>query len=259
MGKPKLKSSIKAFFNLRPLGPRTMTWVCVQQAKTDSFREVYKSFNSMYYTSSSTTSSSLCTTLNEEEADHRQARHMLPARDESFSASSSSLSTDSSDAHPLQPIPRGAISSQRFFFSPCTTKSIMEEATPSSQSEVEAEIDADEEATFLKRLFRETEEIKSEVGFCKESVTMAMASEDPYLDFRVSMEEMVEAHGLRDWSCLQELLDCYLRLNEKKTHKIIVLAFADLLMNLIEEENEDEEESLENLIPLRLCLEKSGS
>ncbi|KAG9455318.1 hypothetical protein H6P81_008222 [Aristolochia fimbriata] len=237
-----------------------MTWVCVQQAKTDSFREVYKSFNSMYYTSSSTTSSSLCTTLNEEETEHPQARHMLPARDESFSASSSSLSTDSSDAHPPEAIPRGAICSQRFFFSPCTTKSIMEEVTPSTTSEEEPGMDADDETAFLKRLSRETEEIKSEVGFCKESVTMAMASEDPYMDFRVSMQEMVEAHGLKDWSCLQELLHCYLRLNEKKTHKIIVLAFVDLLMNMIDEESDDdEEETLEKLIPLRLCLDESGS
>ena len=55
------------------------------------------------------------------------------------------------------------------------------------------------------------------VGFpFKESVLLAMESEDPYLDFKRSMEEMVECHGVRDWECLEELLSWYLRVNGKK-------------------------------------------
>lgn len=69
-------------------------------------------------------------------------------------------------------------------------------------------------------------------GLLWESIAMAIASRDPYGDFRSSMEEMVVAHGLWDWSGLKELLQCYLRVNEKKTHKIIILAFVDLLMDL---------------------------
>lgn len=64
-----------------------------------------------------------------------------------------------------------------------------------------------------------------------DSTPVAMASKDPYGDFRSSMEEMVTAHGLRDWPSLRELLHCYLRLNEQKTHGFIVLAFVDLLMH----------------------------
>lgn len=75
-----------------------------------------------------------------------------------------------------------------------------------------------------------------EIDFCKKSMMMAMASNNPYMDFRVSMEEMVEAHGLREWSRLQELLHCYLRLNDQTTHKTIFLAFVDLVMNLLNEE-----------------------
>lgn len=67
----------------------------------------------------------------------------------------------------------------------------------------------------------------------KESMVLAMESEDPYLDFRVSMEEMVESHGLKDWECLGELLLWYLRMNEKKTHGFIVGAFVDLLVGLL--------------------------
>ncbi|KAJ8505046.1 hypothetical protein OPV22_005932 [Ensete ventricosum] len=38
-----------------------------------------------------------------------------------------------------------------------------------------------------------------------------MESEDPYRDFRRSMEEMVAAHGLNDWERLEELLVWYLK------------------------------------------------
>ncbi|XP_057974194.1 transcription repressor OFP15-like [Malania oleifera] len=61
---------------------------------------------------------------------------------------------------------------------------------------------------------------------------VTMESEDPYGDFKRSMEEMVEAHGLMDWECLQELLGCYLRVNAKKNHGYIVGAFVDLLIGL---------------------------
>ncbi|KAJ8756337.1 hypothetical protein K2173_025149 [Erythroxylum novogranatense] len=66
----------------------------------------------------------------------------------------------------------------------------------------------------------------------KESVALAMESEDPYVDFRRSMEEMVESHGLKDWECLEELLGWYLRVNGKKHHGFIVGAFVDLLVDI---------------------------
>ncbi|CAK9150867.1 unnamed protein product [Ilex paraguariensis] len=62
-------------------------------------------------------------------------------------------------------------------------------------------------------------------------------SPDPYCDFRRSMQEMVEAHQLTDvktdWDLLHKLLSSYLTLNPKHTHKIIVRAFADLVISLI--------------------------
>ncbi|KAG0485697.1 hypothetical protein HPP92_009776 [Vanilla planifolia] len=66
----------------------------------------------------------------------------------------------------------------------------------------------------------------------KGSVALAMESEDPFKDFRVSMEEMVAAHGIMDWRGLQELLVWYLRANGKKTHGFIFGAFVDLLVDL---------------------------
>ncbi|KAG8054649.1 hypothetical protein GUJ93_ZPchr0001g31170 [Zizania palustris] len=62
-------------------------------------------------------------------------------------------------------------------------------------------------------------------------VAVAFESEDPYVDFRESMEEMVAAHGVgRDWSWLEEMLVWYLRANGKGTHAAIVAAFIDVIV-----------------------------
>lgn len=63
-------------------------------------------------------------------------------------------------------------------------------------------------------------------------VPMGMDSKDPFVDFRESMEEMVEAYGIQDWESLEELLTCYLKVNSKSNHGYIVGAFVDLLVNL---------------------------
>nr|GLL42659.1 transcription repressor OFP12-like [Ipomoea trifida] len=69
------------------------------------------------------------------------------------------------------------------------------------------------------------------------SVAIPTISPDPFLDFRRSMQEMVEARQLMDvranWDHLHELLMCYLTLNPKSAHKFIVGAFADLLVSLM--------------------------
>ncbi|CAA2989487.1 transcription repressor OFP13-like [Olea europaea var. sylvestris] len=66
----------------------------------------------------------------------------------------------------------------------------------------------------------------------KESVVLAMESDDPYLDFKKSMQEMVDTHGLKDWECLEELLKWYLRMNGEMNHRFIVGAFVDLLIEI---------------------------
>ncbi|XP_023528403.1 transcription repressor OFP15-like [Cucurbita pepo subsp. pepo] len=67
----------------------------------------------------------------------------------------------------------------------------------------------------------------------KEGTTVvSMDSDDPFWDFRKSMEEMVEAYGLRDWKSLEELLSWYLSVNGKNNHGFIIGAFLDLLVSL---------------------------
>ncbi|KAG6515627.1 transcription repressor OFP13-like [Zingiber officinale] len=65
------------------------------------------------------------------------------------------------------------------------------------------------------------------------SVAMEVESDDPYEDFKRSMEEMVMAHGVRDWAWLEEMLRWYLKANGKSTHEVIVAAFMELLWRFI--------------------------
>nr|KYP43331.1 hypothetical protein KK1_035234 [Cajanus cajan] len=84
----------------------------------------------------------------------------------------------------------------------------------------------------------DVEKMKKKKLLFKGSVAVATYSPDPYVDFRRSMQEMVEARPeLMDvksnWNILHELLLCYLALNPKSTHKFILGAFADLLVSLM--------------------------
>ncbi|KMZ67469.1 hypothetical protein ZOSMA_267G00220 [Zostera marina] len=120
----------------------------------------------------------------------------------------------------------------RFYFSPRTTKSILEERKihlggrkvryssdlPYDPHPMEMDIETTGGAC------------DGGVCFCEESVHMVIVSDDPYRDFKDSMEEMVEAHGLREFSELHQLLHCYLRINDEKKHSIIMFSFIDLLM-----------------------------
>ncbi|XP_073137220.1 transcription repressor OFP14-like [Henckelia pumila] len=62
-------------------------------------------------------------------------------------------------------------------------------------------------------------------------------SPTPYDDFRRSMKEMVDARlehsgKVVDWEFLEELLFCYLDLNNKKSYRHILHAFVDLIVLL---------------------------
>ena len=76
----------------------------------------------------------------------------------------------------------------------------------------------------------------------QDCIVQAIDTANPYVEFRVSMEEMVEAYGLiktsnhvkmeRNWECLESLLSWYLRMNEKKNHGVILEAFIDMYVGL---------------------------
>ncbi|CAH9092921.1 unnamed protein product [Cuscuta epithymum] len=122
---------------------------------------------------------------------------------------STSFLTDHSEEMIIREVMR---SSDRLFFEPgeCTSSSIMEDPR---EKMVNGE--SEEENPF------------------KESVVVVMDTEDPYRDFKRSMQEMIESYGgVHDWEWLQELLGWYLKMNGDGSHGFIVRAFVDLLIEL---------------------------
>ncbi|KAK8913826.1 hypothetical protein KSP39_PZI023683 [Platanthera zijinensis] len=110
----------------------------------------------------------------------------------------------------------------RFFTSPSTTRSILEEAQ-------------------LETRRRSSAANRPSIS-CLESVPVVQISVDPSADFRLSMQEMVAARLRRgaggnesstDWEFLKELLLCYLELNEERAHKFILAAFFDLIAGIL--------------------------
>ncbi|KAK2648360.1 hypothetical protein Ddye_015849 [Dipteronia dyeriana] len=121
-----------------------------------------------------------------------------------------SLSSSSTLSYEPEPDFATVVASQRFFFTtPGSSNSIIESSSKSWNNSPSV----------------------------KDSVAVPTYSPDPYMDFRRSMQEMVEARGLVDiksnWDYLHELLLCYLALNPKNTHNFIIGAFADLLVSLM--------------------------
>lgn len=143
---------------------------------------------------------------------------------ESNSASESSsryvLSTEldkeynniSADA--IENVIRG-VKSERLFFEPSET---------SSSIVGEPDMAAD------KNKMNTTSE--DELDLKSNFVVIEMETMDPFFEFKESMKEMVEAHGLENLDGLEELLNCYLRVNGKCNHGYILGAFVDLLVTL---------------------------
>ncbi|MCD7451171.1 hypothetical protein HAX54_009899 [Datura stramonium] len=106
---------------------------------------------------------------------------------------------------------------QRLFFEPRgETSSILEVSFSSSSSS-----ESDDSSNGL--------EIRPFNDSC---VVTAVDSMDPLGDFKKSMEEMVEANEeIKCEKSLQELLNWYLKANEKNTHRYIIGAFYDLLVS----------------------------
>ncbi|KAJ4727452.1 Transcription repressor like [Melia azedarach] len=183
---------------------------------------LFKNFNSLYdYNTFASTSKSL-------------------ARTHSSSSLSSEPESDS------EPDFATVVASQRFFFtSPGRSNSIVEStssvATPESSHDTPVSISPMDPSIQSSNSSFSQESIpswnSSSTSCVKDSVAVPTDSPDPYMDFRRSMQEMVEAHDFVDvkanWNYLHELLFCYLALNPKSTHKFIISAFADLLVSLM--------------------------
>ncbi|XP_030484093.2 transcription repressor OFP7 [Cannabis sativa] len=67
-----------------------------------------------------------------------------------------------------------------------------------------------------------------EVTKVRESVAVVKKSDDPYEDFKRSMLEMIMEKQMFEASDLEELLQCFLTLNSRQYHGVIVEAFSEI-------------------------------
>ena len=65
-------------------------------------------------------------------------------------------------------------------------------------------------------------------GKVRESFAVVKKSEDPYEDFKRSMMEMIVEKRMFDEKELEQLLHCFLSLNSREHHRVIVQAFSEI-------------------------------
>lgn len=201
------KMKMPSLFKSKDLPKQPWQWPSCNHPKTLSFRasndDVFKTVNSVFLDTSDgldtpeswfTNSSSDCASTTFSTDEHSEDNN------------------NNNDA--IEMIIRGVRSSERLFFEPGDTSSILDK----------------EPAAKSTGTGREEEALPFE-----ESVALAMESDDPYLDFKKSMQEMVESHGLEEWDRLEELLGWYLKMNAKHNHGFIVGAFVDLLVGIVKD------------------------
>ncbi|KAG8497085.1 hypothetical protein CXB51_008331 [Gossypium anomalum] len=139
--------------------------------------------------------------------------------------------------------------SNRFFIATGFSSSLIEEARNSgvtSNTFMSMSEDAGSSSTSISNTSSTTanesnvygggsDKVKSQ-SIYNECIAVLRCSPNPYDDFRRSMQEMVEArlkHGSKiDWDFMEELLFCYLNLNDKKSYKFVLSAFVDLVVDL---------------------------
>ena len=127
--------------------------------------------------------------------------------------------------------------SHRFFINPGLSGSLIEESRSSMTTTSEdAGSSSTSTSTTLNDSTTTTNDHTKDVTLPDDSVAVLAYSPSPYEDFRRSMQEMVDARmrnqGRVDWDFMEELLFCYLNLNEKKSYRYILSAFVDLIVDL---------------------------
>ncbi|XP_071709779.1 transcription repressor OFP13-like [Rutidosis leptorrhynchoides] len=212
----KLIPSSLSLFN-KP--KETWLWPTCKNPKTLSFRAspndtMFKTVNSVYF--------------DPKYAQNVEAEIETVTPESCFtnSSESASISTESeeyfntNEYSSVETIVRGARSERLFFEPGPTTSSILEGNKQFVNLDIEDHGGGDSND--------KCDNNNGDIPY-KESVATAIESQNPQEDFKKSMEEMVEMHGLKDWECLEELLGWFLKMNGKNHHEIIVGAFLDLL------------------------------
>lgn len=204
------------FKNKDPRPKQPWQWPSCNHPKTLSFRasatndHVFKTVNSVFLDTSDG--------LHTPDSWFTNSSSDAASTTDDHSEDSNNVNTATETA--VETIIRAVRSSERLFFDPGETSSIL------NKEETET-------TTTTKKM--SDERVAAELVPFEESVALALESDDPYLDFKKSMQEMVESHGLEEWDRLEELLGWYLKMNAKHNHGFIVGAFVDVLVGIVKD------------------------
>lgn len=176
-------------------------WPACADPKAFSFRAQNTTMNSIFVTEEH--SEYIASSTGSNSASESSRRHVL---------STELDKEDFNSADSIESVIRG-VKSERLFFEP---------------SETSSSILGEPKKTSDKNKFITTSE--DELDINSTFVVIEMETKDPFLEFKESMKEMVEAHGVENMDGLAELLNCYLRVNGKCNHGYIIGAFVDLLV-----------------------------
>jgi len=64
--------------------------------------------------------------------------------------------------------------------------------------------------------------------FADNSICAVLHSNDPFMDLKESIMEMIREVGVCNWKEMEELVYCYIALNSSDVHRFIVDAFLSL-------------------------------
>ncbi|XP_020243743.1 transcription repressor OFP4-like [Asparagus officinalis] len=82
------------------------------------------------------------------------------------------------------------------------------------------------------RLFKRHKDGDTENSEVLQGFAMVKSSSEPQKEFRESMMEMIKENGLVTVKDLEELLECYLCLNSKEYHSVIVEVFEEIWFDI---------------------------
>lgn len=138
--------------------------------------------------------------------------------------------------------PQDLCGSARFFVKPGNSGSLMEDAlslTNSDEADSSNSNNSNSSSTASpsKEVIVVNHDDHNHHTLPENCVALLSYSPSPYDDFRRSMQELVESKYGKiennqrkiDWDFMEEILFCYLNVNEKKSHKFILSAFVDLI------------------------------
>ena len=148
--------------------------------------------------------------------------HLIPSKNPTRSSPNSKPASPASASKRLHTSPKSP-----YKYSPSRVKST---ATPAAPIEIVGGSRLDETEADMIVISGEVraDVVVREVQPEDHSIALAIKdSMDPYTDFRESMLEMMAGREIWPRRELQELLDCFLRLNQPVHHSLIVHAFAD--------------------------------